>query len=94
MTGTIYVMPNYIEIDAVYDNIKDIGGWFDKDDIEAFSVLELPANPVIVEIGTAYGRSTLAFSLLWPNAEIHTCDPVPQLLSPNLWGLGLGMALG
>lgn len=65
-----------LNIDEIYSNISHIEGWFEKNDIEAIASIELPPNPIIFECGTSYGRSATAFGLMWPDAEIHTCDPL------------------
>jgi len=54
---------------------KDIEGWFDQANYEMFASLKLPKNPVILESGTFKGKSAWVLSELWPDAEIHTCDP-------------------
>ena len=67
-----------IRIDVVYEAIKPYGVWFDREDVEQLSKIELPNNPVILELGTGHGRSTRALSLLWPDARITTVDPQIQ----------------
>lgn len=64
-----------MEVAEIHERIKDIPGWFDEDDIEAFRSLNLRGNPMIVECGTYCGRSATVLSLLWPQATIVTCDP-------------------
>lgn len=61
--------------EEIHAKIDHIEGWFDLGNIEAFSSLELPDNPTIFECGTYKGRSTNVMALLWPGAEIYTCDP-------------------
>jgi FkbM family methyltransferase len=39
----------------------------------------LRENPVILEAGAFDGKDTLQMASLWPNAKIHTFEPVPQL---------------
>lgn len=61
--------------EEVYGKISHVEGWFDLDNVKGFSKLNLPPKPIIFECGTYKGRSTRAFNLLWPDAEIYTCDP-------------------
>jgi predicted O-methyltransferase YrrM len=62
-------------IDEIYEEIKDIGQWFSREDIESFSKLEIPPEATILELGTGSGRSTKVLSILFPGADITTCDP-------------------
>jgi predicted O-methyltransferase YrrM len=62
-------------IDEIYEEIKGVGGWFSKEDVESFSKLVLPPDATILELGTSSGRSTKALSILFPCADITTCDP-------------------
>ena len=39
----------------------------------------LPKNPVIVEAGAHIGRDTVRMSTLWPGAQIHAFEPIPDL---------------
>lgn len=57
-------------------NWNEIPGWFDQANYDAFAELELPKNPVVLESGTYHGRSTQVIAELFPDAEIHTCDPI------------------
>ena len=56
-------------------NWKEIDGWFDEANYDMFATLKLPKKAVILESGTFHGRSTWALAELFPDAEIHTCDP-------------------
>src|SRR5690606_31918418 len=51
---------------GVQMNWREVEGWFDDANYEAFKRLELPKNPLIFECGTYKGRSTWAFTELWP----------------------------
>jgi predicted O-methyltransferase YrrM len=64
-----------MDINKIYEEIKDIGQWFSREDIESFSKLKLSVYPTILELGTGSGRSTKALRLLFPTADITTCDP-------------------
>ena len=66
--------------------MKTITGWFDQANYDMFATLKLPKNPVILESGTAAGKSVWALSELWPDADITTCDPntAPQQLPGNV----------
>ena len=59
----------------IYEEIKGIGTWFSLEDIQEFAKLKLPKKPTILELGTGMGRSTKALRLLFPDADITTCDP-------------------
>lgn len=62
----------------IYAEIKGIGTWFSLEDIQEFAKLKLPKKPTILELGTGHGRSVKALRLLFPDADITTCDPQPQ----------------
>lgn len=64
--------------EEIFERVDPIEGWFDLANVRKFCELELPPKPVIFECGTYKGRSATAFSLIWPDAEIHTCDPVDE----------------
>jgi len=63
-------------VKEIFEQIDSITGWFSKEDVKSFSKIKLPKNPTIVELGTFCGRSTAALRLLFPDAQIITCDPV------------------
>lgn len=54
---------------------SDIGGWFDQDNYDAIKKIKLPKNPLILELGSHKGKSATALREIYPDAEIHTCDP-------------------
>ncbi len=39
----------------------------------------LPKNPVIIEAGAFNGNDTKRLAAFWPDANIHTFEPVPEL---------------
>jgi FkbM family methyltransferase len=41
----------------------------------------LPKNSTIIEAGAFNGHDTLKMKKMWPQANIHTFEPVPQLFS-------------
>ena len=66
---------------VIYHHINKFysrGKWFDPEDFLEFSKLELPDKPVILELGTGSGRSSIAMRELWPDADITTCDPIDK----------------
>ena len=67
-----------MEVDKIWDEIKDMGSWFSKEDVESFSKLELREKATILELGTGFGKSTKALRLLFPDSDITTCDPSYQ----------------
>jgi len=73
---------NYKE---VYEQVKDISGWLDELDVEQFSKLDLPDNATILELGTFCGKSTRALQMLFPTAEITTCDTTTN--NPEIEGV-------
>lgn len=61
------------EIKQVVNKIK---GWSSLEDMDVLikHCQQLPENPVILEIGTGMGRSSLLMALIRPDAQIHTMD--------------------
>ncbi|MBS0605123.1 MAG: FkbM family methyltransferase [Verrucomicrobia bacterium] len=41
----------------------------------------LPPNPVIIDAGAYDGTDSLQMSQYWPNAQIHSFEPVPELFA-------------
>lgn len=39
----------------------------------------LPKNPIILEAGACDGRDTLQMASLWPQSQIHSFEPIPEL---------------
>jgi hypothetical protein len=64
--------------EEIYQKVEHIEGWFDLANVEAFLALGLTGELTVFECGTYKGRSTTAMSLMWPQAQIYTCDPHSQ----------------
>lgn len=71
-----------IEVDGDW---RDVPGWLDDENYKMFQTLRLPKKPRIMECGTYHGRSAWMMYELWPQMELHTCDPIDyeQPLPPN-----------
>ncbi len=65
--------------EKIYEQIEGIGVWFSLEDVKELSKLKIPKKPTILELGTGSGRSTKALRLLFPDADITTCDPAREI---------------
>lgn len=70
--------------EEIYQKIENIPGWFSEEDIKGFMSLDLPKYPFIIECGTYCGRSAAAFTYIWPQCKVLTCDPVDEPLRVSL----------
>jgi len=65
------------KLKRIINRVDKIKGWFNERQMEVLYpfVKNLEPNSLLVEVGTAYGRSTMFYSLTNPKIDIVTFDP-------------------